>query len=91
VGIAALEPYLVKKCNPQIIVISFANTETIKIKLDTFPLQHLEAKFFSQLNLSHFQTKNLAFKCRRGSASILILTITVFTKQITNFLRTDFW
>jgi hypothetical protein len=23
--------------------------------------------------------------------SILILTITVFTKQITNFLRTDFW
>jgi hypothetical protein len=46
--------------------------------------------FFSQLNLSRFQTKNLAFKCRGGSVSILILTITVFTKQITNFLRTDF-
>ncbi len=46
VGAAALEPYLVKKCNPQIIIISFANTETIKIKIDTFPLQHLEAKIF---------------------------------------------
>jgi len=46
VGAAALEPYLVKKCNPQIIVICFANTETIKIKLDTFPLQHLEEKKF---------------------------------------------